>query len=246
MIISAKTAAALERATARLADDLDKHPERCLADVAWTLQVGRRQFAHRRGVTAGTSEAVARLREPRVVSAVHSGGPRPVAFMFSGQGSQYPGMGEALYRGEAAYREAVDKCAEIVGPYRSRHSGFPVRRRWGGDQRNEATQPASFVTEYALACPWRQWGIVPKAMIGHSIGEYVAAHLAGVMSLEDALGIVATRGRLMQDCPPGAMAAVHLSPEELAGLLPKGIEIAAVNAPELCTVSGPTESSATG
>ena len=243
LIISAKTAAALERATARLADDLDKHPERCLADVAWTLQVGRRQFAHRRAVTAGTSsEAVARLREPRVVSAVHSGGPRPVAFMFSGQGSQYPGMGEALYRGEAAYREAVDKCAG----YLSDHIDRDIRDVLfgnGGDEINETrlTQPALFVAEYALACLWRQWGIVPKAMIGHSIGEYVAAHLAGVMSLEDALGIVATRGRLMQGCPPGAMAVVHLSPEELSSLLPKGVEIAAVNAPELCTVSGPTE-----
>ena len=102
LVISAKTATALERTAIRLADDLDQNPERSLADVAWTLQVGRQEFAHRRIVTATTAaEAVARLRaskDPRVFSAAHEGGARPVAFLFSGQGSQYPGMGEALYR----------------------------------------------------------------------------------------------------------------------------------------------------
>lgn len=105
LVISAKTATALERTAIRLADDLDQNPERSLADVAWTLQVGRQEFAHRRIVTATTAaEAVARLRaskDPRVFSAAHEGGARPVAFLFSGQGSQYPGMGEALYRQES-------------------------------------------------------------------------------------------------------------------------------------------------
>ena len=151
-------------------------------------------------------------------------------------------MGEALYRGEAAYREAVDRCAEPL----SDHIGRDIRDVLfgeGGDQINETrfAQPALFVTEYALACLWRQWGVVPKAMIGHSIGEYVAAHFAGVMSIEDALSIVATRGRLMQACPPGAMAAVHLPPAELSAMLPAGVEIAAVNGPELCAVSGQAE-----
>jgi acyl transferase domain-containing protein/acyl carrier protein len=243
LIVSAKTAGALERATTRLADDLDKRPERRLADVAWTLQAGRQAFAHRRAVVAGNSaEAAARLRHPQAASATHSGGARPVAFLFSGQGSQHPGMGEALYRGEAAYREAVDRCAEPL----SDHIGRDIRDVLfgeGGDQINETrfAQPALFVTEYALACLWRQWGVVPKAMIGHSIGEYVAAHFAGVMSLEDALSIVATRGRLMQACPPGAMAAVHLPPAELSAMLPAGVEIAAVNGPELCAVSGQAE-----
>ena len=246
LVISAKTGAALERATTRLADDLDRNPERSLADVAWTLQVGRQAFAHRRIITAGTSaEAVARLRaarDPRVASAVHEGGARPVAFVFSGQGSQYPAMGEALYRQEAAYRNAVDVCAE----YLSAQIECDIRDVLfgdGGSQIHETrlTQPALFVTEYALACLWRQWGVIPKAMIGHSIGEYVAAHLAGVMSLQDALSIVVTRGRLMQACLPGAMAAVHRPAAELSSLLPAGIEISAVNGPALCTVSGPTD-----
>jgi phthiocerol/phenolphthiocerol synthesis type-I polyketide synthase E len=243
LVVSAKTAGALERATTRLADDLERHPERCVADVAWTLQVGRREFAHRRAVTARTSaEAAAGLRDPRVVARVHSGGPRPVAFLFSGQGSQHPGMGRALYLEEPAYRQAVDSCAE----YLSEHVGSDIRDvlfATDGEQINETrfAQPALFVTEYALACLWREWGVAPKAMIGHSIGEYVAAHLAGVMSLTDALSIVAKRGRLMQACRPGAMAAVHLPPAELSTLLPEGVEIAAVNAPELCAISGETD-----
>jgi phthiocerol/phenolphthiocerol synthesis type-I polyketide synthase E len=243
MVISAKTHAAVERAASRLADDLDRNPERSLADVAWTLQVGRQPFAHRRVVVAGSSaEAAERLRARSIVPAAHEGGARPLAFLFSGQGSQHPGMGEALYRQEAAYREAVDRCAEhLSGPI-----GCDIRDVLFGDGGNRIhdtrlAQPALFVTEYALACLWRQWGVVPKAMIGHSIGEYVAAHLAGVMSLEDALTIVATRGRLMQACLPGAMAAVHLPAGELSSLLPEGIEIAAMNGPALCAVSGPTD-----
>jgi phthiocerol/phenolphthiocerol synthesis type-I polyketide synthase E len=246
LVISAKTGSALERASTRLADDLDRNPERSLADVAWTLQVGRQEFAHRRIVTASTAaEAVARLRaskDPRVSSAAHEGGARPVAFLFSGQGSQYPGMGGALYRQEPAYREAVDRCAAHL----SDRIGCDIREILFGDRGSEIhetrfTQPALFVTEYALACLWQQWGVIPKAMLGHSIGEYVAAHLAGVMSLEDALALVATRGRLMQACLPGAMAAVHLPPNELAPMLPEGIEIAAVNAPAICAVSGQTD-----
>jgi phthiocerol/phenolphthiocerol synthesis type-I polyketide synthase E len=243
LVISARTGAVLERATARLADDLDRNSERCLADVAWTLQIGRQEFAHRRIVIAKScAEAATRLRGPRdsrVASAVHAGGARPVAFMFSGQGSQYPGMGEALYRREGAYRDAVDQCAE----YLSDPLGRDIRDVLFSDHsgqihQTQYTQPALFVTEYALACLWRQWGIAPKAMIGHSIGEYVAAHLAGVMSLKDALSVVAMRGRLMQACLPGAMAAVHLPVAELSVLLPQGIEIAAVNGPALCAVSG--------
>jgi len=246
LVISAKTETALERAATRLADDLDRNPERSLADVAWTLQAGRQEFAHRRIVTAATvAEAALHLRSPknpRVVSAVHAGGARPVAFLFSGQGSQHPSMGEGLYRQETVYRDAVDRCAA----YLSDRIGCDIRDVLFGNRGSEIhetrfTQPALFVTEYALACLWRQWGVIPKAMIGHSIGEFVAAHLAGVMSLEDALTLVAMRGRLMQACPPGAMAAVHLPPKELAAMLPDGIEIAAVNAPALCAVSGQTD-----
>jgi len=242
LVVSAKTSAALEQAASRLADDLDRNPRRNLADVAWTLQVGRRSFAYRRAVTAGTSaEAAERLRAPSGLSAAHEGGARPAAFAFSGQGSQYPGVGEALYRREATYRDAVDRCAESLTHAIGRDMRDILFGDGGEIHETRFTQPALFVTEYALACLWRQWGVTPKAMIGHSIGEYVAAHLAGVMSLDDALRIVATRGRLMQACQPGAMAAVHLPAAELTSMLPADIEIAAVNGPALCAVSGPTE-----
>ena len=245
LILSAKTADALDRATTRLADALSASDAPPLADVAWTLQVGRRDFAHRRIVVARTaSEAVARLRQPQrppVFTAVHNGSPRPVAFLFSGQGSQHTGMAAGLYRTEAAHREAVDRCATLLQP----HLGADIRELMFAD--NEAVtinetrfaQPALFTTEYALACLWKSWGVVPTSMLGHSIGEYVAAHLAGVLSLDDALAVVAARGRLMQALPTGAMAAVHLPAAELRRRLDPGIDIAAVNGPSLCTISGP-------
>jgi acyl transferase domain-containing protein len=246
LVISAKTAEALDRATSRLADHLDSRPAAALADVAWTLQVGRGEFAHRRAIAAASAEeASALLRHPQkapVTTGVHSGGLRPVAFLFSGQGSQHPGMGHELYLGEPAFRDAIDRCAAVL----DRDFGIDLRTLLFADQTgaiNETrhAQPALFAVEYALACLWQQWGILPKAMLGHSIGEYVAAHLSGVLALDDALSLVATRGQLMQACPPGAMAAVHLSPAELLGMLPDKIEIAAVNSPSLCAVAGPSD-----
>ena len=169
------------------------------------------------------------------------GGARPVAFLFSGQGSQHPGMGAGLYETFSAFRGAVDRCAELLEP----RLGLDLRKlifAKGGDASINETrfaQPALFVVEYALACLWSSWGVKPTAMLGHSIGEYIAAHLAGVMSLEDGLTVVAARGRLMQQQPPGRMAAVHCAPEKLRSWIRDGVEIAAINAPELCTVSGP-------
>ncbi len=247
LVLSAKTATALEQATANLADCLDARDDLALPDVAWTLQVGRKSFGYRRAVVARDRAQAARLlrqpKQPPVLTALHEGGARPVAFLFSGQGSQYPGMGAALYRAEPIYRDAIDRCAALLEP----HLGLDLRDILYGDggrdllDQTRITQPALFCTEYALASLWMRWGVLPKAMAGHSIGEYVAAHLAGVMSLEDALRIVAARGQLIQALPPGAMAAVHLSAAELRPLLAAGIEIAAVNGPGLCTISGPHE-----
>jgi acyl transferase domain-containing protein len=168
--------------------------------------------------------------------------------MFPGQGSQYVGMGRGLYETEAAFREQVDECAQLLRP----HLGLDLRAvlypEAGGEAeaarelaRTALTQPALFVVEYALARLWASWGVVPRAMIGHSIGEYVAACLAGVFSLADALRLVATRGRLMQQLPEGAMLAVPLSEREVQLLLDKRLSLAAVNAPALCTVAGPPE-----
>jgi acyl transferase domain-containing protein len=250
LVLSARTETALEQATANLAGCLEAQPNVALSDVAWTLQAGRKPFAHRRVVVAHDAAHAAQvLRRPGqapVLSAVHEGGTRPVVFLFSGQGSQHAGMGAALYDTEPHYRDAIDRCAALMEP----HLGLDIRTiifsNDGACLINETryTQPALFCTEYALATLWMQWGITPHAMIGHSIGEYVAAHLAGVFSLADAAAVVATRGRLMQNLPPGTMAAVHLSASELAPRLYGGVEIAAENAPGLCTISGPSEPTA--
>jgi acyl transferase domain-containing protein/acyl carrier protein len=226
-----------------------------LADVAFTLQNGRHAFAHRRIVVArDAAEAAALLRSPapdRTAAGVAAGGERPVVFLFPGQGSQHPNMGVELYRGEPVFREEIDRCAEILRP----HLGLDLREvlyPQAGDEgeaarrleRTELTQPALFTVEYALARLWMSWGVRPAAMLGHSVGEYVAACLAGVMPLEDALALIAARGRLIQGLPGGAMLAVPLPEKEVAAHLEEaggGLALAAVNGPELCVVSGPTE-----
>jgi len=243
LVLSARSEAALVSATRRLAAHLEAHRAQDLADVAWTLQKGRVGFAHRRAlVVSDRDDAIAALRNPaRAPGATgrHEGGARRVAFLFSGQGSQYAGMGRGLYASQPVYREALDRCADILQV----HLGDDLRSHVLAE-RSEAldqtwlTQPALFAVEYALAQLWRHWGVEPAAMLGHSLGEYVAAHLAGVMSLSDALALVAARGRLMQQQPPGAMAAVHMSVEALTPWLSGDVEIAAMNAPALCTVAG--------
>jgi phthiocerol/phenolphthiocerol synthesis type-I polyketide synthase E len=245
LVLSAKNPAALEGATSNLAECLRARSDLPLGDVAWTLQTGRRAFSHRRVVVAqDVAQAITYLRNPKrapVLTANHEGGVRPVAFLFSGQGSQHSRMGADLYDSEIVFRDAVDRCAGILRSY----LGLDIReviQAGPEDTRINETQfaqPALFVIEYATAKLWMSCGIIPRAMLGHSIGEYVAAHLAGVVSLEDALRIVAVRGRLMQALPPGSMAAVHLQPGELQRWLEASIEIAAINAPGLCTVSGP-------
>ena len=245
LVLSARGEAALDAACARLAAHLEAHPEQPLADVAFTLQTGRQAFAQRRALVAtDRAAAIAALREPKrapVLGGRHEGGARPVAFLFSGQGSQHAGMGRGLYATEPVFREVVDRCAALLQPL----IGTDIRSLLHADDSDAAlaetriTQPALFVTEVALATLWQHWGVVPQAMLGHSLGEYVAAHLAGVMSLEDALTVVAARGRLMQQQAPGTMAAVHLGAGELKRWLIDGVELAAINAPGLSTVSGP-------
>ena len=243
LVLSAKSAAALDVATANLSEYLGTPDVAALADVAFTLQVGRRVFAHRRSVVVrDAAEARALLATPDrspVANGVHEGGSRPVAFLFSGQGSQHAGMCRELYRTAPAFRAAVDRCAELLHP----HFGRDVREllKHGTDAELSEThvaQPMLFVAEYALAVLWMSWGVQPSAMLGHSIGEYVAAHLAGVFSLEDALMLVSARGHLMQGMAPGDMLAVRMTAVELRPRLRTGTEIAAINAPALCTVAG--------
>jgi len=252
LLLSAKTDSALEAATRNLADHLKQHPDLNLADVAYTYQVGRQAFGYRRMVVCRDSEdAVRTLETPdptRVFTAFHEPGDRPVAFMFTGQGAQYVNMALELYQVEPTFREQVDLCSELLKP----HLGFDLRDLLypAEEQAEEAaerlkqtfiTQPALFVIEYALARLWMEWGIRPQAMIGHSIGEYVAACMAGVFSLEDALALVAARGRMMQSLPGGAMLSVPLSEDEVRSLLNEKLSLAVINAPTLCVISGPPD-----
>ncbi|WP_256443928.1 type I polyketide synthase [Myxococcus landrumensis] len=251
--LSARTSSALESSTGRLAKALEGTADKALADVAWTLQVGRQRFGQRRFVLArGVSDAVAVLSQPdspRVHTATEDGVERPVAFLFPGQGSQHVGMGRALYDAEPVFRAEVDRCSELLKPHLGGRDLRDVLYPKSGDAaenektlaRTELTQPALFTLEYATACLWMSWGVKPAAMLGHSIGEYVAACLAGVFTLEHALQLVATRGRLMQSLPAGSMLAVPLSEEELRPSLGTELSLAAVNAPMQCVASGPTE-----
>lgn len=251
VVISAKTEKALDAALLRLASHLELHPEQVFADVAYTLQVGRHEFEWRAALTCQDAkdarEALNGLASRRVQRKRVQGKERPVVFMFTGQGSQYPHMGEGLYRSDEVYRKIVDECCDIL----QQRAGLDLKALLypadGEDERaaerlrdTRFTQPALFVTEYALARLWMSWGIRPQAMIGHSIGEYVAACLAGVMSLEDALVVVALRGRLISGLERGAMLAVPLGEQELQAMLGESLSLAAVNAPKLCVVSGPT------
>lgn len=253
LVLSARTKTALSQTTVNLADALKRQPTLNLADVAYTLQVGRRRFRHRRILTCRTTtEAVAALESSdlaQVAAIDQEILERPVSFMFPGQGSQYVGMGKGLYLSEELFRDLVDHCCNLLEPELGcdlREILFPADAE--ADSPSERidqtlfTQPALFVIEYALARLWMAWGVNPQAMIGHSIGEYVAACISGVISLEDALTLVAARAKLMQELPAGAMLAVPLSPAELEQRLDKAVSVAAVNEPGLSIVSGQTES----
>ncbi|MBA2896480.1 type I polyketide synthase [Nonomuraea soli] len=234
--LSARTPAALEAARARLADFVAREPRLRLADVAHTLRAGRPAHRHRAAILADDPAA---LGDAKRWQSGTSTGPS-VAFLFSGQGAQYAGMGAGLYAAEPVFAAAVDRCAELLLP----ELGVDVRGELTAEDlgRTGLTQPALFTIEYALACLWQEWGVRPAAMIGHSIGEYVAATVAGVFTLPDALRLVTARGRLMQSMPPGSMLAVQRDPEELEALLPDDVRVATVNGPGACVVAGPAES----
>jgi amino acid adenylation domain-containing protein len=241
LTLSARSEAALGRARLALGKRLLDDPALDLGDVAYSLR-RRRGFAHRCMMVAGsTGEAATRLTETPAqrFSAVVTQAPA-VLFLFPGQGSQYPGMGSDLYRDELVFREAIDRCAVVLGPL----LGEDLRTvLYGGNSadtlsQTRLAQPIIFSVSYALARLWMSWGIRPAAMIGHSVGEFVAACLSGVFGLEDALGIIAARGRLMQSLPCGVMLAVRLPEAELLPLLGADLDLAAVNGPSLCVVAG--------
>jgi amino acid adenylation domain-containing protein len=253
--LSARSETALEAQRENLARWLREHPEAELADVAFTLQAGRRRFDHRAVALArDVAEAVEVLEggdpERLLFGAPGDDSPR-VAFLLSGQGSQHPGMAAELYRTEELFRREVDRGCERLVPILGldlRALLFPEPGEPGEEdeagrslERTELTQPALFVVEHALARLWMAWGVKPQALLGHSVGELVAATLAGVLPFEDALAVVAERGRLMGEREPGAMLSVQLPEAETVALLEPGVALAAVNGPARCVVAGPAE-----
>ncbi len=257
LVLSAKTPSALDAVTARLAEYLKQSPGVNLPDVAYTLKVGRRAFPFRRALVCqdvdDATTCLGHFDPQRVVtnSGLTGDFDRPVSFMFTGQGSQYVNMARDIYETEPLFRERIDRCSEILIAL----TGIDLRtmiypeeseREWASRQLDQTatTQPALFVLEYALASLWMEWGLQPHSMIGHSSGEYVAACLAGVFSLENALRIVSIRGRLIQSMPAGAMAAMPMSADALEPFLSKDLNIAAINEPSRCVVSGPEEAMA--
>ncbi|MCB0207970.1 MAG: acyltransferase domain-containing protein [Anaerolineae bacterium] len=251
LLLSAKTSSALDTACRDLATYLKQKRDLNLADVAYTLQVGRQPFEHRQMLVCQTlDEAAASLEScdpSQLTTAVIESGTRPIAFMFPGTGTQYINMGQELYQTEPHFRQTVDECAELLKIhleidlrtllYHPEQPGLASEQL----QRPYIAMPAIFITEYALAKLWLAWGLQPRAMIGHSLGEYVAACLAGVFSLADALALVALRGQLFKELPAGATLSVALPEAELHPLLDSDLSIGAINTPVMCTVSGPTE-----
>ena len=245
--ISARSAEAVADQQADLAAWFAGKPGSALADIAHTLQVGRRAFAWRDYIVCGDDkEAAAALQETRPAHGPVAGDAPPVVFMFTGQGSQYPAMAQSFYMREPVFREAFDTCADLLCPQLGldpRDLICTPHPDAGSLLRNTAlAQPLLFAVEYALARLWNHWGVVPAAVIGHSLGEYVAICLAGVIELEQALTLVARRGQLMQAAPSGGMLAVPLDPASLLPRLPDDVEIAAVNARDRCVVGGPARS----
>jgi acyl transferase domain-containing protein len=247
LCLSAKTEPALDAAQARLGDFLERVPATPLADVAFTLHHGRTELEHRAAlVCADGADAVAALRAgpPRVLRSV-VGRDRPsVVFLCTGQGAQLAGMGRRLHEREAAFRTAFDECARASQRFLGadlREIVFSEVEGGGRIDRTELAQPALFAVEYAVAQLWRSWGVQPESLLGHSIGEYVAACLAGVMPLEQACEMVTLRGRVMQSAPPGAMTAVKAPAAAAGACAVEGVSLAVDNGPEATVYGGSFE-----
>jgi acyl transferase domain-containing protein/thioesterase domain-containing protein len=247
---SARTEAALERMTDGLVAHLRAHPQLELADAAYTLLVGRKQFSHRRTVVArNAADLLVTLekRDPkRIATQAQSKSAGSIAFMFPGGGAQYAGMGQELYQTEPVYKEALDHCLGALPAAAAatvRSLLFPPPGEVEAASRKleqpSLTLPALFATEYAMAKLLMSWDLIPGALIGHSMGEYVAAALAGVISPRDGMAMVTLRGRLFETLPAGAMLSVALSEEEAAKLVGTELSVGAVNGPNLCMLSGP-------
>jgi acyl transferase domain-containing protein/SAM-dependent methyltransferase len=254
LTLSGKSAEALGELVDRYVERLDADQADAVADICFTANVGRVHFSHRLAAVGTTAselrDALAAWRGGTESDAIVAGTVLPdarpeVAFLFTGQGSQYSGMGRTLYDTQPVFRRGIDRCAEVL------KSELPVSlhdllygEATDGLDQTANTQPTLFAVEWALSELWRAWGVEPGLAIGHSLGEYVAACVAGVLDVEDALRLVAARGRLMQALPQaGAMAAVFADPGRVSAAIAgrRGVEIAALNGPANVVVSGTGE-----
>lgn len=248
---SAKTVTSRESYAGQLAAFLQTKQDASLPDIAYTLQTTRQQFNHRRFIVAADkAELIEKLNTAPLLASQSKSAEEnssEVVFMFPGQGSQYINMGKGLYTNEPVFQQAVDDCAALLEADLNEDIRTIIYPKNAGPQADQKinntyyTQPALFVIEYALAKLWMSWGINPAAFIGHSIGEFVAAHLAGVFSLKDGLHLIATRARLMAELSKGSMLSVRAGHEQIVSILPAGLSLAAINSPVLCVVAGPSE-----
>ncbi|AKQ66396.1 Malonyl CoA-acyl carrier protein transacylase [Myxococcus hansupus] len=242
--LSARTPTALEAMARELAAHVEASPGVALADVAFTRNVGRRAFEHRRAVVAAdAAELAERLRKP---AAVEAGRNRRVAFLFPGQGAQSVGMGRELHASEPGFRKDVDAALARLEPSLAAEVRALLLPAQGQEQAAalkladpRVALPGLFIVEHSLARLWMSWGVRPHALLGHSFGEYAAACVAGVMSPEDGLRLAVVRGALMARMPAGAMIAVGMEENDVVPLLKDGLSLAAVNGEGRCVVSGP-------
>jgi acyl transferase domain-containing protein len=244
LALSARDEASLRELAASYRGHLAAHPELDPAEVGATLGAGRAHFEHRAALVVATcEEALSGLGDlAQCATPTVAAGPTRLAWLFSGQGTQHAGMGRELYGAEPVFREVLDRCA-----VRLRERGGPalLELLHGDDgaaiDRTANAQPALYALQAALAALWRSWGVQPAAVLGHSVGEIAAAHVAGVLDLEAGLDLASERGRLMQELPAGgAMAAVRAPAETVLALLPRypSLSLAADNGPEAAVVSG--------
>jgi phthiocerol/phenolphthiocerol synthesis type-I polyketide synthase E len=252
LTLSARTPHKLRARSRELADHLASTSDQSLADVAFSLEIGRAEHPYRAVcVSESATEAILLLQseaQQQERESLPAGQAPPVVFMFPGQGSQHLRMTAGLYWSEPAFREPLDRCAQsllslieldirsFLDPGRAERDEAWLEHAL---MQTQWAQPALFAVEYALARLWQSWGVQPDFVIGHSLGEYVAACISGVLALEDALTLVCHRARLMQAAPHGSMLAVQLGREALEGLLPADCCLAAANSDSRCVISGP-------
>ncbi len=248
--VSGKTEAALLANVSQLAEYLTSNQQLDLIDVANTLQTGRAAFTYRSAVVvsdlADAAETLTSAKAPRFIKRKSNASKRSVVFMFPGQGAQYVRMGQNLYETSSVFKMNFDHCAEVLLPLLERDLRDVLFPQSGEEdavseilRNTRFTQPALFALGYSLAQVWLAWGIEPSYVMGHSIGEFAAACVAGVFSLDDGLKMIAERGRAMEALPGGSMMSVRLPGKTVEPMLWGDMAIGSYNGPELCVVAGP-------